>query len=206
MQFIDTLTGENKKSYQEAYFVKQDPTKSYFISGKAGIGKTFLALQLIKEELRLNPVKSEFISNLPNPDSENLAPDFESTFFEFVKAQDIIQIARQQYSDHATEKHEAKMAIKGWKSREVLIIDDLGAENTTEFAKAVLFDIIDYRHDRKDQNQTIITSNVKLEDLVKTYSDRTTSRIKGMCEMVQFQNKIDLRNVNKIHEAITKLA
>lgn len=196
MTFLETLTPQNQKSYNKQYFCPVDPFKSYFITGSAGIGKTFLALQIIKDSLKIAPVTSEFINNRPNPDPQNLAPQNESELIEFVKAQDIIRIARQQYSDNNDEKQEAKQNIKGWKIRSVLIIDDLGAENTTEFAKSVLFDIIDYRYDNNDKFQTIITSNVSLNELSKVYSDRTTSRISGMCKVIQPNQNKDLRNIN----------
>lgn len=196
MTFLETLTIENQKSYRKEYFCPVDPFKSYFITGNAGIGKTFLALQIVKDSLKRSPVIAEFIDNRPNPDPQNLAPQNESQLIEFVKAQDIIRIARQQYSDNQDEKVEAKQSIKAWKIREVLIIDDLGAENTTEFAKSTVFDIIDYRYDNKDNCQTIITSNVDLDDLTKTYSDRTTSRINGMCKIIKQENQTDLRSIN----------
>jgi DNA replication protein DnaC len=196
MTFLQTLTNENKKSYNVDYFCRVDPFKSYFITGNAGIGKTFLALQIVKDSLKRSPVKAEFIDNRPNTDSDNLAPQNEWQLIEFVKSQDIIRIARQSYSDNQDEKAEAKQSIKGWKTREVLVIDDLGAENTTEFAKSTIFEILDYRYDNKDTHQTIITSNVGLNDLVKTYSERTTSRISGMCHIITTENQKDLRNIN----------
>lgn len=193
MTFLETLTGENKTSFECDFFCPIPPAESYFITGTAGIGKTFLALQTVKEALRKNPVKAEYINNRPNLNPENLAPEYESMFFEFVKAQDIIRVARQLFSNNQDEKDLAKKSMHDWKTKPVLIIDDLGAENTTEFAKATLFEIIDYRHDNKKENQTIITSNVPLEKLTEIYSDRTTSRITGMCKVIAPRNQKDLR-------------
>jgi DNA replication protein DnaC len=196
MTFLETLSNENQKSYNVEYFCKVDPFNSYFITGRAGIGKTFLAIQIVKDGLKRSPVAADFIDNRPNPDPNNLAPQNESQLIEFAKAQDIIRIARQQYSDSQEERIEAKYSIKAWKLRETLIIDDLGAEQTTEFAKAVMFDILDYRYDNKDNCQTIITSNVSLNELSRVYSDRTTSRINGMCLIVTPENQTDYRNIN----------
>lgn len=70
-----------------------------------------------------------------------------------------------------------------------LVIDDLGVEKRTEFSMASLYEIIDAR----DMNYTkglIVTSNLSLSALAERLGDdRITSRLGGMCRVVQIQGK-----------------
>lgn len=63
---------------------------------------------------------------------------------------------------------------------ELLILDDLGAHNYTEWVRNKIYSIINYRVNH--QLPTIITSNISLEDLDNFLGERTTSRIFQMCK------------------------
>ncbi len=58
---------------------------------------------------------------------------------------------------------------------DLLIIDDLGTEMANSFTTSQLFSCINERHLRK--KSTVISTNLSLEDLQETYSERTFSRI-----------------------------
>lgn len=64
-----------------------------------------------------------------------------------------------------------------------LVIDDLGAENVTNWVATTLFSILDTRY--KDNLQTIINSNFSIDDLCERYpgyhGERISRRIKAMC-------------------------
>ena len=57
----------------------------------------------------------------------------------------------------------------------MLIIDDLGTEFSTSFAKAAFFDLINTRAENK--KSTVINSNLSLTELESAYSMRVKSRI-----------------------------
>ena len=66
----------------------------------------------------------------------------------------------------------------------VVVLDELGAESTGEWAQGILYDIINGRYDRK--LPTFITSNFSLKELAKRFCDNVTgeriiSRLKEMC-------------------------
>ncbi len=73
---------------------------------------------------------------------------------------------------------------------ELLIIDDLGTEFNNSFTNAELFNIINERliTDKK----TIISTNLSLEQLAETYSDRIMSRVFNNFAPLKFYGK-DLR-------------
>lgn len=60
-----------------------------------------------------------------------------------------------------------------------LVIDDIGAERSTDWVREQLDMIVDYRY-RYDL-QTIYTSNLSLGELHKTASERVASRLSAMC-------------------------
>ena len=60
---------------------------------------------------------------------------------------------------------------------DLLIIDDLGTEFTTQFTSAAFFDIINSR--LVSGKSTVISTNLDLEGINRLYSQRITSRIMG---------------------------
>ena len=73
---------------------------------------------------------------------------------------------------------------------ELLIIDDLGTEVSNSFTNAELFNIINER--MITEKKTIISTNLSLEQIRDTYSDRITSRIFNNFVPLKFYGK-DLR-------------
>ncbi len=60
---------------------------------------------------------------------------------------------------------------------DLLIIDDLGAEQVTEFSVTELFTLLNKKILKK--KKMIISTNLNLSDLTKTYAERITSRLFG---------------------------
>ena len=73
---------------------------------------------------------------------------------------------------------------------DLLIIDDLGTEVSNSFTNAELFNIINER--MISEKRTIISTNLSLEQLRDTYSDRITSRVFNNFVPLKFYGK-DLR-------------
>jgi DNA replication protein DnaC len=65
---------------------------------------------------------------------------------------------------------------------DVLLLDDLGAERTTDFAVESLAALVDER--RREHRRTIFTTNLGRSELVKRYDDRIVSRIAGGASVV----------------------
>lgn len=73
----------------------------------------------------------------------------------------------------------------------ILILDDLGAHNYTDWTRNKIFTIINYRLNY--QLPTIITTNINLEDLEEHLGERTTSRILQMCKPYRLLVDVDIR-------------
>lgn len=76
---------------------------------------------------------------------------------------------------------------------DLLILDDLGSEYTTQFIVASLYNIINTRMAKS--LPTIINSNIALNELESRYTNRTTSRIIGDYILIQFFGN-DIRQIH----------
>lgn len=81
---------------------------------------------------------------------------------------------------------------------DLLIIDDLGTEQLTQFSISALFNLINWKilHKKK----MLISTNLSIEELSGNYSERITSRLFGNFELHKFYGD-DIRvkkNLNKI--------
>ena len=75
---------------------------------------------------------------------------------------------------------------------DLLIIDDLGAEFTTQFTVSTLYNIINSRE--LEGKPTIISTNLTPEQLTSTYSERIASRILSNFVMLYFDGS-DIRQI-----------
>ena len=83
---------------------------------------------------------------------------------------------------------------------DLLLIDDLGCEMSSQFTVSCLYNIINTRLIRRQS--TIISTNLSQNDLRKRYSDRIVSRIFGEYKLLVFRGT-DVRE-QKIRSAYLK--
>ena len=75
---------------------------------------------------------------------------------------------------------------------DLLILDDLGAEFSTQFTVAQLYNIINTR--MVNSKPIIISTNLTVREIEEKYSQRIASRIVGSCMPLQFCGK-DIRQI-----------
>ena len=75
-------------------------------------------------------------------------------------------------------------------SCDLLVLDDLGAEFSTAFSQSVLYQVINDR--MVEGRSTIISTNLDLSGLSKTYNERILSRLIGSYTMYGFVGR-DIR-------------
>ena len=78
---------------------------------------------------------------------------------------------------------------------DLLIIDDLGAEFTTQFTVSALYNIVNSRE--LEGKPTIISTNLVPDELKSTYSDRIASRILSAYTILQFDGA-DIRQLKTL--------
>ncbi len=85
-----------------------------------------------------------------------------------------------------TDKNNAfiQMAYDQLFEVDLLIIDDLGTESANTFTISEFYNIINSRILK--EKSTIISTNIKLSEIVSFYNDRIDSRLKGHYQMLKF--------------------
>ncbi|HEX9115257.1 MAG TPA: ATP-binding protein [Anaerolineae bacterium] len=132
-------------AYEMSREFARDPRGWLVLIGGYGCGKTHLAAAIANQQLALgNPVMFVVVADLLDYLRGAFAPDSSSS-----------------YDERFESIREAPL----------LILDDLGAHNTTPWAQEKLFQIINHRYNAR--LATVVTSNLRLEDL----DPRITSRL-----------------------------
>lgn len=168
-------TGNNKKAAQNALngareFVKryvdgENPDGMVFL-GTVGSGKTYLASAIIGKLIE-NEVDAKII----------LLHDF-------------LDELRAAVKDDSPQR-----LINQVKIYKVLAIDDLGADNNTDFAINAVFSILNYRLNY--ELPTIITTNLSYKQIEEVYGSRICSRITEMCRFYPLESDKDIRLAKK---------
>lgn len=133
--------------------------KSLMMSGNTGLGKTHLSLAIAERVIR-----------------RGIGVIYDSTINILSK------IEAEKYGfQHSTETLNAVLEA------DLLILDDLGTEQGTQFHNSTIFNIIDTRlHRRKS---TIISTNLSLDDIAGRYGARTASRLSSTFTQLRFTGK-----------------
>lgn len=139
-----------------------DNRRSIYAWGNAGTGKTVFACSAIRALIQKHSILS----------------------IKFISSPKLIMELQDLYCKEGESAWDYLQEIT---TESVLVLDDLGAEKITSFVRQALYYLINERE--QWQRQTIITSNYSLEQLDEYIDGRISSRIAGMCKVVQFQGK-----------------
>lgn len=91
------------------------------------------------------------------------------------------------------DRDEEEAMIQRFAREPILIIDDLGVTNITDFGYGCLWEIID-RRILNYRNGLVVTGNLDLETLAaKMGDDRITSRLAGICKVARLAPEKDFR-------------
>ncbi|MDA8235552.1 MAG: ATP-binding protein [Clostridia bacterium] len=161
-------------------FLKDAHTDGLLLTGQVGSGKTYLACCIANALMD----KGVSVLMVVVPD---LLDEIKATYDQGRSGSDY---SEQQLLDSARQV-------------DVLILDDLGAHNYTDWTRNKIFSIINYR--LNNQLPTIITSNLSLKELKEYLGERTTSRIIQMCRVYRLIVDRDIRIVKRHEKEILNL-
>lgn len=112
----------------------------------------------------------------------------------FIVVPDLLDEIRASYSSDAEM---SEIQVLGYAiNAPVLILDDLGAHNYTEWAKNKIYSIINNR--LNNERPTIINSNLNLGQIELYLGERTTSRIVEMCDIYGLFVPKDIRHIKNL--------
>lgn len=109
------------------------------------------------------------------------------------RAADLFELIRQYRFEENRQKYEDLM--EQLRSCDLLVIDDLGAERTTEFVVEQLVILLEERNYRK--KPWIISSNLSINEIIQVYNDRTADRILDRAMLF----KLDMRESVRVIKA-----
>ncbi len=140
--------------------------KNLLFWGESGLGKTFLSTCIAKELI-----------------NKGYSVIYETTY-------QIVSLLEDYKFKRSSDMDELKIKTDRLYESDLLILDDLGAEFSTAYTNAALFDILNSR--LITNKKTIINTNLNMKELSERYSERVISRIFGSYQGLQFIGE-DLR-------------
>jgi DNA replication protein DnaC len=141
--------------------------RGLWLMGPVGTGKTTLAMLVSKEALKAG--RSVAIYSLPR-----LLNEIRDT--------------------HRSERSHVEL-LDRLTAVDLLHVDDVGAERTTDWVLEELYSIVNARYE--DERSMVITTNLDYDELCSQISARTASRLAEMCDQLPLEG-VD-RRVELVH-------
>lgn len=141
----------------------RETRKGIYIHGSVGTGKTHIAYALKKHWDEKNQYKPAVFWNVT----------------------ELLQNTKDDFDRVAYDKRRDMESLK--RSTSLLIMDDIGTEQTSEWVIDQLYMLINKRYN--DMMPVIFTSNLSIDGLGKVLGDRIASRIVEMCDVVELSGE-----------------
>jgi DNA replication protein DnaC len=138
-------------------------SKGILLYGPPGTGKTHLAVATLQNIIEFKGLRGVFC------DFRGLLLDLKSSYESRTSSSEILDSVR-------------KVPL--------LILDDVGAERNTDWAKDILSEIVNYRYTQS--LPTVITTNLRFDtyssdSFLAKFDERTESRLYDMCQIVKVE-------------------
>lgn len=133
-------------------------SKSLLMKGNTGLGKTHLSLAIANEVIK------------------------KGFSVIYTSAPQILSKLEREHFNYRYENQEE--TFQSLLKCDLLILDDLGTEFVSDFTRSCVYNLFNSRILSK--KPMIISTNLQLEELITTYSQRFVSRLLGSCDKLDF--------------------
>ena len=137
------------------------PIRNLFLTGAPGLGKTFLSACIAR-------TVSEAGYSVVYDTAGNIFAQFEARKFQRDSA----------------DGQEARDETRRYLNCDLLILDDLGSELTTQFTQSALYELVNGR--LVGEKHTVISTNLSLEEVARRYIPQIASRLEGEYHALHF--------------------
>ncbi len=135
--------------------------QNLFLSGSPGLGKTFL---------------SACIARTVSERGCSVVYDTAGTIF--------AQFETKKFQPNSSSGLDARDETRRYLSCDLLILDDLGSELTTQFTQSALYELINTR--LVGGKHTVISSNLSMAEVAQRYAPQIASRLEGEYHILHF--------------------
>jgi len=135
--------------------------KNLFLSGAPGLGKTFL---------------SACIARTVSENGFSVVYDTAGNVF--------AQFEMKKFQRDSSDGREARDETRRYLNCDLLILDDLGSELTTQLTQSALYELVNTR--LVAGRRTVISSNLSMEEAARRYSPQIASRLEGEYHVLHF--------------------
>ena len=152
--FLEELYTNKKKN--------GDFVRGWYFHGPPGSGKTLLSCLILNECILRYQLNARYVKI----------------------ARDFLNQIKASYNQESGFYGQGESIMKQFYQVDILVLDDFGIQQDTEWEKRMLYDLIDTRYEYA--KTTIITSNLQPEELEPLFGGRILSRIKEMMKIQDF--------------------
>ena len=145
--------------------------RNLLMSGPPGLGKTFLSACIAR-------AVSEHGYSVVYHTAGNIFAQFEA----------------KKFLRDSADGQDARDETRRYLNCDLLIVDDLGSELTTQFTQSALYELINTR--LVAERHTVISTNLSLEEIARRYNPQIASRIEGEYHVLHFFGD-DIRMLKK---------
>ena len=142
------------------------------LRGKTGVGKTHLAVALMKHLYNKKWLKycDNGIKSLGDESASHVMFNFD---MRFVTVPDLLLEIRESFREGS--KNSERDLINKYANIPFLVLDDLGSEKGTEYTITTLYILIEHRD--ADMRDTVITTNLTQSEIEEKLNARIASRL-----------------------------
>ena len=194
--YLNDISIKPQKGQEEAFeavtaftnkYLSEKKSDGLLLIGGVGSGKTFMVSSVVNniidninedEILRLEPPNDHVLRNMSF--DYNWFIHCTDDYVCFISVTELFEKLKSLIASQETWLYDR--IIQHLKTVELLVLDDLGAEKSSEWTKSVLFEIIDYRYN--ELLPILVTTNCPPKELKEKIGDRNFDRLREMCTLV----------------------